>query len=307
MGNGLRIGVDLGGTKIEGILLEPGGGEKFRERVSTPRGDYDGTVRAIREVVARIERQAGATATVGVGIPGTIIPSSGLVKNANSTWLNGKPFQMDLTAAMDREVRCANDANCFAMSEAADGAGNGYGVVFGVIIGTGCGGGVVVDGKIVGGANGVGGEWGHNPLPWMRPEEYPGPECYCGKRGCVEKWISGTGFADDYQRVTGKKCTAEQIVTASAQGDREAEAAAQRLEDRMARSLAVMIHIIDPDVIVLGGGLSQFQRLYQNVQPKLKDYVFGGGAETPVVQAVHGDSSGVRGAAWLWSLREATE
>jgi fructokinase len=235
-----------------------------------------------------------------VGIPGTISRITHTVKNANSTWLNGKPFDKDLSIALDREVRCANDANCLAVSEATDGAGGGKRLIFAAILGTGCGGGIAVDGRVHNGPNGVAGEWGHTVLPWMRPEEFPGPECYCGSRGCIETWISGTGLEKDYERATGSKLAGEEIVAHSVEGQAEAMACLDRYEDRLTRSLAQIVNILDPDVIVLGGGISRVQRLYQNVPGSLKEYVFGREAETPVLVAKHGDASGVRGAAWLW-------
>jgi fructokinase len=299
----LRIGVDLGGTKIEAIALDGEGRELRRERVPTPRGDYAGTVRSIGDLVRDIEAHIGAVGSVGVGIPGTIIRSSGLVKNANSTWLNGMPLEVDLGAELGREVRCANDANCFAVSEAVDGAAAGKAVVFGVIVGTGCGGGVALHGQAHNGPNGLAGEWGHTPLPWAHGEELPGPDCYCGKHGCMENWISGTGLAREFAHVTGRPLRGEEIVAAAAAGDVQAQAALDRLEERMARGLAVIIDVLDPDVIVLGGGLSKLDRLYRNLPGLVRDMVFGGGAETPILRNMHGDSSGVRGAAWLWNDR----
>lgn len=296
----MRIGIDLGGTKIEGIALDSKGLELRRFRVATPRGDYDGTVAAIRGVVRDLEEATGATGSVGVGIPGTIVASTGLVKNANSTWLNGRPFERDLSIALDREVRCANDANCFAVSEATDGAAAGAGVVFGVIVGTGCGGGVALNGHVHAGRNGIGGEWGHMPLPWATGDELPGPECYCGRRGCLEMWISGTGFERDFAAHSGRELRGKDIVAAAQSDDAEALSAMERLFDRMARGLAVMVDVLDPDVIVVGGGLSNLDSLYPAVSRLLRDYPFGGGVDTPIVRAMHGDSSGVRGAAWLW-------
>ena len=299
----MRIGIDLGGTKIEGIALDSDGRELDRFRVATPRGDYEGTVAAIRGVVGDLEKATGGAGTVGVGIPGTVVASTGLVKNANSTWLNGRPFERDLSAALGREVRCANDANCFAVSEATDGAAAGVGVVFGVIVGTGCGGGVALNGHVHAGRNGIGGEWGHMPLPWATADELPGPECYCGRRGCLEMWISGTGFELDFARHSGRELRGKEIVAAAGAGNVEALGAMERLFDRMARGLAVMVDVLDPDVIVVGGGLSNLESLYPAVSRLLRDYPFGGGVDTPVVRAMHGDSSGVRGAAWLWPQR----
>jgi len=299
-GNKLRLGVDLGGTKIEFVALEGDGRELHRNRVATPRGDYEATVRAIREGVEQIERQLGRSGTVGVGIPGTMSGITHRVKNANSTWIIGKPFDRDLSTALHREVRCANDANCLAVSEATDGAGAGKRVVFAVILGTGCGGGIAVEGRVHNGPNGVAGEWGHNVLPWMRPDEYPGPTCYCGFRGCIETFISGTGLEADYERATKVKLRGKEIVARSEAGEEAALACLARYEDRLTRSLAQLVNILDPDVIVLGGGVSQVPRLYRDVPKRLRNYVFGREAETPVVVAKHGDASGVRGAAWLW-------
>ncbi len=298
--NQIRIGVDLGGTKIEFVALERDGRELHRHRIATPRFDYDGTVRAIAEAAREIEEKLSRSATVGVGIPGIISTKTGLVKNANSTWMIGKPFDKDLSRALGREVRCANDANCLAVSEATDGAGAGKHVVFAVILGTGCGGGIAVDGRVHSGLNGVAGEWGHNTLPWMRPEEFPGPACYCGRNGCIETWISGTGLEADYHRAAGVSLKGAEIIARSDAGETAALAALDRFEDRLMRGLAQVINLLDPDVIVMGGGASQIPRLYQNVPARLKEYVFGKEADTPILPAKHGDASGVRGAAWLW-------
>jgi fructokinase len=303
----MRIGVDLGGTKTEALALDDTGRELRRVRVSTPQQDYRGTVQTIAALVQDLEREIGMQGTVGVGIPGTIVAATGLVKNANSTWLNGQPLERDLSDALAREVRCANDANCFAISEATDGAAVGAGVVFGVILGTGCGGGLVVQGSLLTGPNGLAGEWGHTPLPWPSADEWPGPQCYCGRRGCLERWISGTGFERDFERVSGRSLRGVEIVAAAAKADAEAEAALQRLEDRIARGLATVVDIVDPDVIVLGGGLSRVDRLYGGgIAARLRDYGFGGGVETPIRRNLHGDSSGVRGAAWLWPAAHRT-
>ena len=302
--NKIRIGVDLGGTKIEFVALERDGRELHRHRVPTPRGDYEGTVRAIKEGVEQIERELQRPATVGVGIPGTVSRITHTVKNANSTWMNGKPFDRDLCNTLHREVRCANDANCLAVSEATDGAGAGKHIVFAVILGTGCGGGIAVDGRVHNGRNGVAGEWGHTVLPWMRADEFPGPPCYCGFRGCIETWISGTGLEADYARATKMKLRGKEIIARCDEGEADAIACVQRYEDRLTRSLAQLVNILDPDVIVLGGGVSQVPRLYQNVPQRLKEYVFGKEADTPVLVAKHGDASGVRGAAWLWPLED---
>jgi fructokinase len=300
--NKVRIGIDLGGTKIEFVALERDGRELHRHRVPTPRGDYDGTIRAIKQGVEQIERELQRSATIGVGIPGTISRITHTVKNANSTWMNGKPFDRDLCNALGREVRCANDANCLAVSEATDGAGAGKHLVFAVILGTGCGGGLAVDGRVHNGRNGVAGEWGHTVLPWMRPEEFPGPACYCGLRGCIETWISGTGLEEDYARATKTKLRGKDIIARCEEGEADAVACVNRYEDRLTRSLSQLVNILDPDVIVLGGGVSQVPRLYQNVPKRLKEYVFGREADTPVLVAKHGDASGVRGAAWLWPI-----
>jgi fructokinase len=296
----MRIGIDLGGTKIEALAIDDAGTELVRHRVSTPKGDYDATVGAMAELVHRIEAETGGTGTVGAGIPGTVSGVTGLVKNANSTWLNGRTLREDLSAALAREVRIANDANCLAVSEATDGAAAGKAVVFGVILGTGCGGGLAFNGRVHPGSNGVAGEWGHTPLPWAAGSEVPGPACYCGRRGCMETWVSGSGVEREFLDVTGRALTGPEIVAACAAGDAEAMAAVARLEDRLARGLAALIDIVDPDVFVFGGGLSKVSRIYANVAKLLPQYVFGGEVETPLLQAKFGDSSGVRGAAWLW-------
>jgi fructokinase len=298
--SGMRIGIDLGGTKIEALAIDERGEEMARHRVDTPRDDYDATIAAMVGLVRLLEARTGRTGSVGAGIPGSISGKTGLVKNANSTWLNGRPLDKDLSAALGREVRIANDANCLAVSEATDGAAAGKHVVFGVILGTGCGGGVAIDGRVHAGPNGTAGEWGHNPLPWPKPEENPGPLCYCGKPGCMEMWVSGTGLARDYQQTTGKQRTAREIIAAFEAGEGDAAEVVDRLEDRLARGLATVINILDPDAFVLGGGLSLAQHLYESLPNRLPTYVFGGEADTPILQARFGDSSGVRGAAWLW-------
>ncbi len=296
----MRIGIDLGGTKIEALALSADGQELRRIRVPTPRQDYAETLNAIVRLVHTLETDLGRQGTVGVGIPGTIMRPSGLVKNANSTWINGRPLEGDLSIALAREVRCENDANCLALSEATDGSGAGYRVVFAVILGTGCGGGLAIDGRVHEGRHSVAGEWGHNSLPWPRAGEFPGPACYCGKSGCIETWISGTALSKDYERSTGSPLSGQQVAEAADRGDQQAAAAIQRLEDRIARGFASLVNVIDPDVIVIGGGLSQLAGIYRNVPPLLEKYGFGGGIHTPLVSALHGDSSGVRGAAWLW-------
>ncbi len=299
----MRIGIDLGGTKIEALAIDDKGVELARHRIDAPRNDYAATIHAMVGLVRRLEETTGRVGTVGAGIPGSISGKTGLVKNSNSTWLNGQPLHRDFTAALGREVRVANDANCLAVSEATDGAAAGKRVVFGVILGTGCGGGVAFDGQVHDGPNGVTGEWGHNPLPWQRPEEYPGPLCYCGKRGCMEMWVSGTGVALDYKQSTGKQKTTREIMADFEAGDAAALAVVERFEDRLARGLAQVINILDPDVLVIGGGLSKTKHLYQSIPKRLSAYVFGAEADTPILQAKYGDSSGVRGAAWLWPER----
>ncbi len=292
-----RIGIDLGGTKIEAAALDASGQLVMRERIVTPTG-YPAALQAIANLVHGIEQRLGGRGSVGVGIPGVISATTGLVKNANSIALNGQPFDADLSATLDRRVRMANDANCFALSEASDGAGAGASVVFGVIIGTGCGGGVVVNGAIVPGLNRVAGEWGHIPLPWPNAQETPGPACWCGKHGCMETWVAGPSLAVDCDG-PGARDTAA-LPTRAASGEVQAGAALDRHVDRMARGLAVIVNILDPDVIVLGGGLSNMDHLYVELPERIRRYVFSDFVQTPIVKNRHGDSSGVRGAAWLW-------
>ena len=302
----MRIGIDLGGTKIEVIALSNEGQELFRRRINTPRDDYQATVQAIVDLVLLAEEKTGQTGTVGLGIPGTISPYSQRVKNANSTWLNGQPLDKDLAEALNREVRIANDANCLAVSEAVDGAGAGKSLVFAVIIGTGSGAGVAIKGESRIGGNGNAGEWGHNPLPWMDADELRYREevpCYCGLQGCIETFVSGTGFAIDYQRLSGVSRKGAEIIQLLEQQDPVAELAMSRYEMRLAKSLAQVVNLLDPDVIVLGGGMSNVDRLYHTLPALMKKWVFGGECETPVLKAMHGDSSGVRGAAWLWPLK----
>ncbi|MFI5183990.1 MAG: ROK family protein [Vicinamibacteria bacterium] len=296
----MRIGVDLGGTKIEAIALGDAGDELFRQRVPTPREDYAATLAAIAELVSVVERETATRGSVGVGMPGAISPATGLVKNANSTWLNGRPLAEDLVTVLRRPIRLANDANCFALSEAVDGAAAGAGAVFGVIVGTGTGGGVVIDRHVLTGPNAVAGEWGHCPLPWPADDERPGPSCYCGKNGCIETFLSGPGLAHDFSEAAGRNLSPAGIVAAALGGDTKAEAALVRYEDRMARGLATVINLLDPDVIVLGGGLSNLSRLYSRVPALWGRYVFSDRVDTRLVPPRHGDSSGVRGAAWLW-------
>lgn len=296
----MRIGVDLGGTKIEAIALADDGTVRSRRRVPAPRGDYRATVTAIRDLVAATEAEADASGPVGVGIPGTISPATGLIKNANSVWLIGHPLDRDLAEATSRPVRLANDANCFALSEASDGAGTGYRTVFGAILGTGAGSGIVVDGRPLVGPNAIAGEWGHNPLPWPQPDERPGPLCYCGKYGCQETFLSGTGLSLDFRTATGRDLDGPAIAAAAESGDPQAEAAMQRYEHRLARGLAAILNVLDPDIVVLGGGLSNLERLYTNVPRLWGAFVFSDSVATPLRKNHHGDSSGVRGAAWLW-------
>lgn len=334
----MRIGIDLGGTKTEIICLDKNNGkELYRQRVPTQKGSYESTITTIRGLVEQAESTLGQTGTVGVGIPGTVSRDTGLVKNANSTWLIGKPLDKDLSDALGRLIRTENDANCLAVSEATDGAGAGKSVVFAVIIGTGCGAGIAVDGRAVPGINGIGGEWGHNPLPYptaynpaskslynafeaapgvtdtlhnyftddVKLSEYPGPLCYCGRRGCLETWISGTGFKNDYHRVTGEAISTHDIIAASKAGEPKAVAALHRYADRVARGLAGVINILDPDIVVLGGGMSNVDALYDLLPKIWGRYIFSDHVNTALAPARHGDSSGVRGAAWLWSRDEA--
>lgn len=301
----MRIGIDLGGTKTEVIALADSGEQLYRHRLPTPRDDYPQTLDTIAQLVAMAEAATGQQGSVGVGIPGAISPLTGVVKNANSTWLNGQPLDKDLAARLKRDVRLANDANCLAVSEAVDGAAAGAKTVFAVIIGTGCGAGVAIEGRCHAGGNGTAGEWGHNPLPWMDEDELryrAEVPCYCGKQGCIETFISGTGFATDYHRLSGSRFAGADIIRLSEQGDRVAEQALARYEQRLAKSLAHVVNILDPDVIVLGGGMSNVQRLYRTLPDLVRQWVFGGEFETPIRQAQHGDSSGVRGAAWLWPM-----
>ncbi len=300
--SGIRIGIDLGGTKIEIIALGADHQVRARHRTETPRNDYAGTLRAIGGLVAKVESETGERSTVGVGTPGSLSPFSGRMRNANSVWLNGKRLDVDLIEVLDRPVRLANDADCFALSEAVDGAGREAHTVFGVIVGTGTGGGIVVNGRLLSGPNRIAGEWGHNPLPWPRHEEYPGPPCYCGKQGCIETFLSGPGLAADLLRATGRDLTPQQIVAAAEAHDPEAEAVLKRYEDRMARALAGVINLLDPEVIVLGGGLSNLDRLYREVPKLIGRHLFSDGTRIDLRPPVHGDSSGVRGAAWLWEM-----
>ncbi|GAB6844163.1 fructokinase [Methylorubrum rhodinum] len=297
----LRIGIDLGGTKIAGIALAPDGTTRAETRVPTPRGDYAGTLAAIAGLVAALESEAGADgASVGIGMPGAVSRHNGLIKNANSVWLNGQPFAGDIAARLGRPVRVENDANCLAVSEAVDGAGAGAEIVWAVILGTGVGSGIALRGQALTGRNAIAGEWGHNPLPWPRDDERPGPACYCGRRGCIETWLSGPGLAADHLLRTGETRTGEEIVTAALAGEPGAAATMARYLDRLARGLAHVVNVLDPDVIVLGGGLSRIESVVTALPQRIAPHVFSDAFDTPVRASLHGDASGVRGAAWLW-------
>jgi predicted NBD/HSP70 family sugar kinase len=296
----LKLGIDLGGTKIELIALDRDGAELLRRRAPTPQGDYAGTLATIRDLVAFAETELGRRGTLGIGTPGALSRATGRLKNSNSACLNGQPLVEDLQALLERPVRIANDADCFALSEATDGAAAGKGIVFGVILGTGVGGGVVVHGRPLQGPNAIAGEWGHNPLPRPRPDEVPGPECYCGHSGCIETFLSGPGLARDYAEHTGQALAGPDIVARAAAGDAGCEAALQRYDDRLARALAHVVNILDPDAVVLGGGLSNCARLYEAVPRLWGRYIFSDRVDTLLLPPKHGDSSGVRGAAWLW-------
>jgi fructokinase len=296
----VKLGIDLGGTKIASVVLDDRGETRWEARTATPRDDYAGTLAAIAGLVAAAERVVGVGCRVGVGMPGAISPATGRVKNANSTWLNGRRFQEDLEAALGRPVRLANDANCLAVSEARDGAAAGAAVVFGVILGTGVGGGLAIDGAAHAGRNGVAGEWGHNPLPWPDDDERPGPACYCGKQGCIETFLSGPGLAASYRSAGGVALSSEEVVARAARGEPLAAAALDAWDGRLARALATVVNLLDPDVIVVGGGLSRLDRLYARVPALWSRWVFSDRVDTPILPARHGDASGVRGAAWLW-------
>ncbi len=299
----MRIGIDLGGTKTELIALDDTGRECLRLRRATPAGDYSATLSLMTNMVAQAEKEIGMRATVGIGTPGAIAGNSGRMQNCNSTCLNGKPLREDMEALLGREVRLANDANCFALSEAVDGAGCGAEVVFGVILGTGVGAGIVVHGKPLNGANGIGGEWGHNPLPAPRDDERPGPICYCGRHGCVETWLSGPAMAADHKLLNGDTLSAKDIAGLAAAGDADCAATLARYTERLARALAGVINILDPNVIVLGGGLSHIASLYAQVPDLWRQHVFSATINTRLLPPAHGDASGVRGAAWLWEKK----
>ncbi|MCB1737334.1 MAG: ROK family protein, partial [Gammaproteobacteria bacterium] len=294
----MRIGIDLGGTKTELIALGDDGSERFRRRVNSPRDDYQKTLDTVVTLVQEAEDRLGEHGTLGIGTPGAISPTSGQIKNSNSTWLIGKPLSEDLSERLDRPIRLANDADCFALSEATDGAAAGAATMFGVILGTGVGGGVVVNGHLLQGPNAIAGEWGHNPLPWPQVEELPGPDCYCGKHGCIETWLSGPGFAADHQRHTNEQSDARMLVHRAEQGDTGVLRSLERYADRLARGLATVINVIDPEVIVLGGGMSNTDFIYQRVPELWGRYVFSDRVDTRLMRPLHGDASGVRGAAW---------
>ena len=298
----MRLGIDLGGTKIEGLVIDDAGAEKARLRVPTPATSYEEDVKAIADLVAELELRVGTRCTVGIAHPGAVSPATGLIKNANSTRLNGRPLKADLERALDREIRLANDANCFAISEASDGAAAGCGIVFGVILGTGVGGGIVIDRQIVTGAQAIAGEWGHTPLPLPRDDERPGPQCYCGRMGCIETWLSGPRLQDQFTQRTSRQMRATDIADAALQGDAAATAHMEAYCDRLARALSVIVNILDPHAIVLGGGLSKMAVLYKRVPELWKRYVFSEAEfiATRLLPPRYGDSSGVRGAAWLW-------
>jgi fructokinase len=300
-----RIGIDLGGTKIEGIILDADGSELIRERVPTPAGDYRGTLVAVRELVLRLVSRASGPCPVGIGMPGSVSRATGRIKNSNSTCLNGQPLYHDLEDLLGCPLRFANDADCLALSEATDGAAAGAAVVFGVIVGTGTGGGIVVNGCLMNGPNGIAGEWGHNPLPWPKSAELPGPACYCGLEGCIETWLSGTALARDHLQYCGESLDTAEINRRALAGDTRAIASLDRYTDRMARALAGVINILDPEVIVLGGGVSNMASLYEDVPRRWGRYVFSDRVDTKLVPAVHGDSSGVRGAACLWPAQKS--
>ena len=297
----VKIGIDLGGTKIEGIALSEAGEELFRQRIATPQGDYQGTLQSIVDLIKQIEAGIDQQGSIGICTPGSLSPATGLLRNSNSVCMNGKPVLDDLQNLLHKEIRIANDANCFALSEATDGVAREASVVFGVIIGTGTGAGVVVDKKVLLGANSIAGEWGHNPLPWPNDDELPGAECYCGKLGCIETWLSGPGIVRDHELYNNEFIDPETLDGKARFGDEDAKETFQRYENRMARSLAHVINIIDPDVIVLGGGMGNIKRLYENVPDIWGDYVFSDTVNTKLQAPLHGDSSGVRGAAWLWN------
>jgi fructokinase len=295
----IQIGIDFGGTKVEAAALDASGAYLARVRTPNP-GSYDAAIETIRDLIARVEQQAGGVGTVGIGLPGSISPTTGVMRNSNSIYLNGRTFREDLTTALGRDVRLANDANCLALSEAVDGAAAGAKVAFAIILGTGCGGGLVVDGRLIDGANGIAGEWGHMPLPWPSLEESPGPQCWCGQRGCLEMWVSGTGLRHDYAQHAGQALSGEAIIDRLRQGEPAAKAAFDRYIDRLGRAIAALCNIVDPDAIVLGGGLSNVAEIYERLPAAIEPRVFSDRWRTRIAPAVWGDASGVRGAARLW-------
>lgn len=297
----MRLGIDWGGTKIEIIALSNEGSELFRLRVDTPRDDYQGCLEAVKHLVNEAETATSQSGTLGLGIPGSLSPKSGLVKNANSTWMNGKPLDKDLEYVIGRPVRIQNDANCLAVSEATDGAGAGAHIVHAVIIGTGCGSGIAIDARAHQGANGIGGEWGAITVPWLKEDEFPGPDSWIGHRGVIDRWCSGTGFQLDYKEKTGTLLKGHEIMALKRSGDPVATHVYEAYVSRLARSLAMSANLLDPDVFVLGGGMSNIDELYEDLPPAMVPYIFSDTFDTPILKAVHGDSSGVRGAAWLWN------
>lgn len=301
----LRLGIDLGGTKIAAIVLDEAGEVLAKKRIPSPQNSYRRTIQTIAELISAMVSKVGEKPKIGIGMPGSISPGTGLVQNANSTWLNAKPFKQDIEEALQRPVRLANDANCFALSEAVDGAGAGALSVFGVILGTGCGGGLVINGKLLDGPHGISGEWGHNPLPWPSPDEVPGPQCWCGRNGCLETWVSGPGMSDDHKRSTGQTYTAEEIATRAAEGHAEERQTLDRHASRLARGLAMVVNIIDPERIVLGGGLSQMAHLYNEIPALMQPHLFCDAGDVRILPPHHGPESGVRGAAWLWGYPDA--
>jgi len=296
----LRLGIDLGGTKIATMLLDESGEVLAKQRIPSPQNSYWKTIEAIVDLISAMDREVGEKAKIGIGMPGSISPGTGLVQNANSTWLNAKPFKQDIEEALQRPVRLANDANCFALSEASDGAGASALSVFGVILGTGCGGGLVINSKLLDGPHGISGEWGHNPLPWPDLDEVHGPQCWCGRNGCLETWISGPGMSEDHKRNTGKTRTAEDISKRAAEGHAEERQTLNRYASRLARGLAMVVNIIDPERIVLGGGLSQVTHLYNVIPALMQPHLFCDAGDVRILPPRHGPESGVRGAAWLW-------
>lgn len=307
MGQTLRIGIDLGGTKIAAIALDGDGTTMASRRMATPKGDYSATIEAIADLIDSLERQVGRQGTIGVGIPGSLSPATGRVRNANSTWLNDRPFDRDLATHLERRIRMENDANCFALSESYDGSAAGATSVFGVILGTGCGGGIVIDGKLLSGPLRVSGEWGHNPLPWPQDDEHPGPTCWCGRRGCMETWVSGPALTADHEKRASERLTVQEIAAAAGRGEEAARLSLEAHAGRLARGLAGVVNVIDPEVIVLGGGLSALAHLYETLPGLMAPYLFSDFTSVTIRPPHFGDASGVRGAAWLWGGPGSTE